>query len=62
MTNGIIGNVLNYYCIFLINAQEKKKTGTWAKADPQVIKLSWSKQEMWKRFEMTKLWLMPWLN
>ena len=23
MTNGIIGNVLNYYCI-LINAQEKK--------------------------------------
>ena len=24
VTNGIIGNVLNYYCICLINAQEKK--------------------------------------
>ena len=24
MTNGIIGNVLNNYCIFLLNAQEKK--------------------------------------
>ena len=38
MTNGIIGNVLNYYCIFLINAQEKK-TETRGKADPHVVKL-----------------------
>ena len=31
MTNGIIGNILNYYCIFLINAQ-KKKNGNLGKS------------------------------
>ena len=55
MTNGIIGNVLNYYCISLKNAQEKK-TETWGKADPHVIKLSWANQEKWKRLEMIRLW------
>ena len=54
MTNEIIGNVLNYYCIFLINAQKKKET--WGKADPHVIKSSWANQEKWKRLEIIRLW------